>query len=168
MVNMKKAHQVMIFLLLVSLCTDSLAAQNYYVDSVNGQDNDSGSSAGQPWQSLEKVNSVIFQPGYVVYFKAGTRYRGQLKPQGSGNLNAGLANSVKVDMYGDGAKPCIEAGGKYQALCICTMWNTGTFKTWKSPIKAIRVSPFERYADDNTLQESETSHFCTRPNKATF
>jgi len=90
-------------------------AESYYLDSVGGRDGNPGTSPQEAWQTLEKVNSILFKPGDRICFKAGTRYRGQFKPKGSGNLVDGRPNSIVVDMYGEGERPRIEAQGKYQA-----------------------------------------------------
>ena len=103
--------------------TDNLSAvqqsssnsRTFYIDSRLGNDNNSGTSPEQPWQTLDKVNSVIYKPGEKILFKAGTHYNGQLKPQGSGAMSNGKARPVIIDMYGDGDKPLIEAGGIHRA-----------------------------------------------------
>jgi alpha-L-fucosidase len=111
---MKKITGI-VFVLWMCLFTWAAAAADYYVDSANGQDSQKGDSPQQAWKTLEKVNSMVFKPGDKILFKAGTCYKGQLRPQGSGNLIDGRANAIVIDMYGDGEKPCIEAQGKYQA-----------------------------------------------------
>ncbi|MEE8321304.1 MAG: hypothetical protein V3R68_05625, partial [Gammaproteobacteria bacterium] len=87
----------------------------YYVDNREGSDSNSGKSAENPWRTLDRVNAIIFQPGDKILFKADTRYQGRLKPQGSGGMIHGRPNPVIIDMYGDGGKPLIEAGGAHKA-----------------------------------------------------
>ncbi len=89
----------------------------YYVDSVNGSDSASGTSASKAWKSLRKVNSTIFSAGDKILFKAGASYSGQLYPKGSGSA----AHPIKVDMYGTGAKPVIIADGRNKS--ILTLFN---------------------------------------------
>ena len=79
----------------------------FYIDSVNGSDNNSGTRPDKPWKSLARVNNATFTPGDKILFKAGTTYTGQLKPQGSGDSNA----PIIIDMYGDGNKPRIDGEG---------------------------------------------------------
>ncbi|MHC4572472.1 MAG: hypothetical protein ACYS0C_10415, partial [Planctomycetota bacterium] len=75
----------------------------YYVDSKKGNDNNDGNSQEKAWKSLDRVNSVIFAPGDNILFKAGTNYKGQLKPQGSGKDGS----PIVINKYGKGSKPRI-------------------------------------------------------------
>ena len=79
----------------------------YYIDSENGDDSNPGTSPNEPWQSLDPVNAQTFFPGDRIFFKAGTTYTGQLKPQGSGSA----AKPIIIDMYGEGTKPRIDGEG---------------------------------------------------------
>ncbi len=81
----------------------------YYVDSESGDDPNSGTSHTQAWRSLERVNTTVFAPGDKILFRAGTRYVGQLRPQGSGKAGAPIA----IDMFGEGPKPRIDGEGRY-------------------------------------------------------
>jgi len=82
---------------------------DYYVDSVDGNDSNSGTSPGQAWKSLTKVNSIVFSAGDGIFFEAGGQWTGQLVPQGSGSQGS----PIIIDMYGDGNKPCIDANGLF-------------------------------------------------------
>jgi hypothetical protein len=113
--TMKESLKAVAVLLCILTCIETALATDYYVDAVNGRDSNPGTSSQQPWQTLEKVNSMVFKPGDRIFFKAGTCYQGQFKPKGSGTLVGGKPGSVVVDMYGEGEKPSIEAQGKYQA-----------------------------------------------------
>jgi hypothetical protein len=79
----------------------------YYVDSVNGNDTNDGTSTSTAWRTLSKVNSMTFQPGDHILFKAGCTWTGQLMPQGSGSSGS----PIVIDMYGTGSKPVIDANG---------------------------------------------------------
>ena len=76
----------------------------YYVDAEEGNDNESGRSPEKAWKTLEKVNSMVFQPGDTILFKAEGTWEGQLWPKGSGNEE----NSIIIDRYGDGKNPYIK------------------------------------------------------------
>jgi len=98
-------------------CSPSSAdsrGQTYYVDSGAGNNENSGTAPGQAWASLEKVNQVTFKPGDRLLFKAGTAYRGQLKPRGSGTED----HLIIVNSYGEGDKPAIHGEGKYKAAVL--------------------------------------------------
>ncbi len=84
---------------------DVSAAQGttYYVDSVGGNDGNSGTSEAQAWKSLEKVNSTVFLPGDKILLKSGSSWTGQLMPQGSGAEGAPIC----IDKYGGDQLPLI-------------------------------------------------------------
>ena len=88
-------------------------AATYYVDSQTGADTQPGTAPDQAWQSLERVNQTVFQPGDRLLFKAGTRYRGQLKPQGSGRMDGDRPVPIGVGKYGPGDLPRIDGEGRH-------------------------------------------------------
>jgi hypothetical protein len=112
---MANQARTQIVLLMALLVTGTGTAEDYYLDSTDGSDGNTGTSPQLAWRTLEKVSSIVFEPGDTMFIKAGTRYRGQLKPQGSGNLVDGRPNAIVIDMYGEGGNPSVEAQGKYQA-----------------------------------------------------
>ncbi|MDF3055998.1 MAG: hypothetical protein K0R17_213 [Rariglobus sp.] len=104
-------------------CADALAA-DYYVDSAAGSDGNPGTLAA-PWQSLTKVNGVMFAAGDNVYFKRGGSWTGTLYPKCDLNpANVGLGsgtsptNRVTFDAYGNAAdpKPIINGNGAKWAV----------------------------------------------------
>jgi hypothetical protein len=90
-----------------------LRAETYYVDSATGLDVNNGTAPQRPWKSLDRVNEHIFKPGDRLLFKAGSRYIGQLKPQGSGTFTNGTATPIRIGRFGDGPHPRIDAEGQF-------------------------------------------------------
>jgi len=88
--------------------------KTYYVDGAAGDDSRSGLSESSAWKSLDKVNTTVFKPGEKILFKAGTSYRGQLHPQGSGTEKG----PIVIDLYGQGEKPLIAAGGAFHEALL--------------------------------------------------
>jgi hypothetical protein len=89
--------------------------RTYYLDSVAGDDNRDGLSPSAAWKSLDKVNSVTFEPGDRILIKSGSRYRGQLAPKGSGTAAA----PIQVGVYGGDSRPLIAAeGNHHEALLL--------------------------------------------------
>jgi hypothetical protein len=80
----------------------------YYVDSQAGDDRRDGSSTGQAWRSLDRLNQVAFGPGDRIFFKRGGDYAGVFQPKGSGAAGA----PVVADAYGEGAPPHLHADGR--------------------------------------------------------
>ena len=77
----------------------------YHVDALAGDDA-ADASAAAPWRSLERVNKQDFGPGDTILFKAGGRWHGQLRPQGSG----AEGRPIRIDRYGEGPLPVIDMG----------------------------------------------------------
>ena len=105
-----------IILLLFCVCTAPGA--QYYVDSRAGDDARSGASPEQAWKSLARVNATVFQPGDQVLLKSGSRFIGQLKPQGSGVVVNGKVAPILLGEYGEGPLPLLEGGGVLDALLL--------------------------------------------------
>ncbi len=104
--------------MLVLVVPAKSAAADYYIDSRSGSDANDGRSPKRAWKSLDRVNSVAFKPGDRVLFRKGTRYRGQLKPQGSGALVNGRPLFIVIDSYGKGPRPRIDGNGLAQAALL--------------------------------------------------
>jgi hypothetical protein len=94
------------------LCLAGSAA-TYHVDSEGGDDTYSGLAPGLAWRSLERVNAQTFQPGDRILLKAGSRFTGQLRPRGSGQMVEGKALPITLATYGDGPRPRLEAQGRH-------------------------------------------------------
>ena len=57
----------------------------YYVDAINGDDNNQGLSPSDAWKTVSKVNSMRFEPGTQILFKRGQSFNSApLIPQDSG------------------------------------------------------------------------------------
>ncbi len=102
-----------LILLLPFLATLTARGASYYVDSETGDDAHAGVSSEQPWRSLERVNAHIFQPGDQLLLKAGCRFTGQLRPQGSGKLDGDKPVPITIGKYGEGTKPRIDGEGRF-------------------------------------------------------
>lgn len=103
----------------------------YYIDNVAGDDGNNGMSISTPWKTLDKVNSVVFEPGDKILFRRGGSWSGQLRPQGSGTDGS----PIILDAYGQGDKPRIIGV------------NLGT-KDIDDPSKAHRVGAVYLYNQD--------------------
>ena len=82
-----------------------------YIDSANGDDNATGLSPGHAWKTLDKVNSGEFAAGDRILLRAGSAWTGFLAPGGSGKAEM----PIRIGRYDSGAKPRIDAAGKYLA-----------------------------------------------------
>ena len=84
---------------------------NYYIDSITGNDKNDGLSLSSAWRSLAKINECILKPGDKVLLKRGSEWTGYFAPHGIGTKQ----NPIIIDAYGRGAKPKINAHGKFLA-----------------------------------------------------
>ncbi|MGW7054145.1 RICIN domain-containing protein [Streptomyces sp. NPDC054887] len=85
----------------------SAAPVGYYVDCNASSDGDGSHSA--PWNKLSSVNARTFTPGDMILLKRGTTCTGQqLSPKGSGSAG----QPIKIDAYGEGARPVLAGDGK--------------------------------------------------------
>ena len=106
---MKKLISVLLCIAMLLSCTafsvTSFAAEGttYYVDSVDGDDSNSGKSESQAWRTLAKASAQVYEAGDVLRFKAGGIYSGTFTAQGNGTAE----NPITVSSYGD-----IDAEGK--------------------------------------------------------
>ena len=100
--------------LVLTLAIDPVLATTYYIDNAKGSDKNAGTSTKMAWKSLARVDSTIFSAGDHILFKAGGRWTGQLKLQGSGKADG----PIVIDQYGIGDKPRIDAEGAYLETVI--------------------------------------------------
>ena len=85
---------------------------NYYVDDVNGNDSNGGTSEATAWRSLDKASGFTLSPGERLLFKRGGVWAGTLKIEESG---AGGV-PVVIASYGGGPLPVIHGAGDCIAL----------------------------------------------------
>lgn len=81
--------------------SQTATAKNYFIDSVSGNDNNSGTSENSPWKTLSKVSGTTFQPGDAIYFKRGSSYTGCATINGDGTAR----QPIIVSAYGEGDAP---------------------------------------------------------------
>src|SRR6266567_5218130 len=80
----------------------TLEAQHYYV-SPNGDDNNAGTSAAYPWQTIAKVNNFTFPQGSAVSFEGGQTFTGCLVFNTANVPSSSSTTPFTVNSYGTGA-----------------------------------------------------------------
>lgn len=85
----------------------------YYVSSSLGNDMNSGTSEETPWQTLEKVSSIEFQPGDTILLKSGDIWEEELILHGNGSVDRenNVLQLITLSSYGSGNRPIIRPGG---------------------------------------------------------
>ena len=66
-----KRITISLFFLLLLIIKLSAQNTNYYIDSISGNDINTGKNINNAWKTLNKVNATIFQAGDSVLFKSG-------------------------------------------------------------------------------------------------
>lgn len=88
---------------------EGAAGTTYYVSTVNGNDNNDGTSKNEAFYSLDKINELTLQPGDQVLLECGSVFEnGYLHLKGSGSEGA----PIIVDKYGEGNMPVINTNGQ--------------------------------------------------------
>lgn len=80
-------------------------SKNYYVDSAQGSDDNTGTSQSAPWRTITKANTAQLLPGDSLLFRRGGTFGGILEISAKGKPS----RRIVVGAYGDGRKPCIKA-----------------------------------------------------------
>lgn len=75
----------------------------YYVDSVGGNDSDSGDSETQAWASLGRIAAVNLAPGDNIRLRRGSNWAESFLVNDSGTV----ADPITFDAYGEGQNPTL-------------------------------------------------------------
>jgi hypothetical protein len=93
---------------LFAMLASVASAATYYVDSVGGNDGNSGTTTVSPWKTLSKVSSITYAAGDTIRFMKDRQFSGMLTLNGNGIS----ASKITVDSYGTGTnKPVIIGSG---------------------------------------------------------
>lgn len=100
--------------MLATLPAAGAEGRGFYLDSVTGNDENSGRSPEQAWQSLEKASGMEYTSGDRLLLKKGCVFRGTLALHAAGSEDA----PVVVGAYGEGDLPAIDAKGYVAGIAI--------------------------------------------------
>jgi parallel beta-helix repeat protein len=116
--------RIVVSLVFILLAYNQTGATNYYFsDSGNDQKNN-GLSVNSPWESLEKLNSVMLrlQPGDSVLLCRGDVFSGEIRIIKSGTNQSG----IYFGAYGKGRKPMLNGTTKVSG------WKTAGQHKWEA------------------------------------
>lgn len=140
----------------------STTGTTYYVDAENGSDENSGTSAAEAWQTLDKVSATTFKPGDHILLRASSTWNGDSEYKGgsaanndlkaSGNTlwpkgNGTAANPIVIDLYelDKNGQPVYEADTR-PVINGNGTWGIGAKKTLVSaPVMIYNQDGFEFY-----------------------
>ena len=109
------------FAMIFSLGCAAFAADGttYYIDSVSGSDDNSGTSPEQAWKSIDKANQTVYSAGDKILLKCGETFTGMLALNGNGTEDA----PIVISSYGEGEKPVIRADSGSFVMIIANVSN---------------------------------------------
>lgn len=107
------------------LAASSASATTYYISNT-GNDANSGTSQGQAWRTLARLEQVQYalQPGDQVLLQRGSIFRGTLPISSSGTSAA----PIVFGAYGTGTAPVISGGS------LVTGWTPYQGNIWRAPV----------------------------------
>lgn len=94
-------------LVLALLFVPPVMAADYYVDATDGDDGNTGTSPGQAWQTLAKIEAESFAANDNIYLQRGEVWEESLDFPSSGTSG----NPITISAYGSGSPPVIDGGG---------------------------------------------------------
>ena len=121
--HMRKIGQYLI-ILCFSITPQLLAGTVYYVDSINGNDANAGTSSAAAWRTVAKINARSFSAGDQVLFMRGGVWRERLAIPSSGTA----VNPITFGAYGSGADPVITGTD------LVTDWTSYSTNIWRAPL----------------------------------
>lgn len=86
-------------LLLYAMQCRSCVAREYHIDSQ---------------EKFDSLRTAVFRPGDVILFKRGSVFKGMFSPSGKGTAKA----PIRIDAYGNGGRPRINAQGRNIAALL--------------------------------------------------
>jgi hypothetical protein len=96
-------------LIVCTMLSKSIYATDYYVSS-SGSDGNSGTSIGNAWATIAKVNSTNFLPGDALFFEGGKTFTGSITITSADANNPN--NIFTISSFGTG-RAIINAGSSY-------------------------------------------------------
>ena len=82
-------------------CALVVSGKGYFVNSISGNDANSGISANAPWKTLDKAKSATLQAGDTLFFARRSSFRGGLEITASGTVE----QPIVLTAYGSGDAP---------------------------------------------------------------
>lgn len=91
------------------------AASAYYVDAVNGNNNNTGTSPANAWKTLDKASTMTLGAGEQLLLNRGDTFVGKLLLD---NENGAAGLPIVIGAYGTGDRPVIDATGYVAGIQI--------------------------------------------------
>ena len=118
-----------------------LAQNEYHVSYFDGNDSYPG-TIEKPWQTIDKVNSINFQPGDIIKFECGNTWTGeQLLITHGGDPGKSIVYGSYIGKHGS-AKPIISMRYAIPETPISDNWSPYSGNVWRCNISGGGGSPW--------------------------
>lgn len=130
----------------------------YFLDDVAGNDKNRGTSASAAWRTIEKINTVMLNPGDSVLFRRGGQWTGNFIPRGSGSAG----HRIVIGSYGNGPLPVLDAHGLIadgeQVSSTIRLFNQEYFE-----IRDLKIRNFKPFEIPGKIESrGRVSYSCSR------
>ncbi len=130
----------------VSLNASAADGTTYYVDSVAGDDSNSGLSEASAWKTIEKASEKTYSAGDKILFKAGGVYTGTFAAKGNGTAE----NPITISSYGDTEKDGLPLFTTQKDTMLIYMHNVSGWTIESLEITAPNGKGIQIIADSET------------------
>lgn len=100
----KKLFIPILLLMLTAGCTPESSSKTYYIDALDGSDDNHGLSASKAWKSLEKLYGKVLSPGDRVLLSTSQTHKGMLWLS---SIKGSEKNPIQIASYGSGERKAI-------------------------------------------------------------
>ena len=100
--------------------------KTYYIDAVDGSDNNDGLTPETAWKTIDKINSTKFLPGEYILFKRGDRWKGRIEISSSGTEE----DPITLGAYGRGDRPIITCRDHISGSELSSKWKKYSENIW--------------------------------------
>lgn len=83
--------------------------RDYYISSLNGDNKNDATTEGTAWETLDKLEEVVLQPGDHVYLESGSVFNGYIHLR---EVNGTEEDPIIITSYGEGKMPLINGNGE--------------------------------------------------------
>lgn len=94
------------FFVILFMMNSCIEKHTFYIDSIKGDDANSGNSRRNAWATVSKINETTFLPGDKILFCSGQTFNGTIKLK---NVNGTSEQSILISTFGEG-KATISGG----------------------------------------------------------
>lgn len=138
-IMLRFGFQILLYIILAALTP---AQTTFYISSSQGDDNNSGTSAGSPWKSIAKINKQRFNPGDRILFLRGDSWN-EKTPLEVFYYSGTEYNRITFGAYGTGNKPIISLISELDDWKDASRWNQYSYNIWYMTLPSYDINGVE-------------------------